>query len=1025
MKKRCAFACVVVALTFCLMPSSAQADSTALEWTVIHKPGDIGNLVVSPSEVSEIAVAKDNVIYTIDIPNSKLYRSLDGGVTWVDITSYLADAGAGLPASQIAVAPDKPGIVAVVTNGGANVYLSTDGGTVWTDTSVPAVAGAIQAIAISAEYSQGDYKVREIAIGTAVWGEAATSGQVWVRRSGIFPVSWQNQQLTVDPSHLGGEVSALAYSPSYSSDATLLVVASTSSDVAAAYQDRTWLCLLERDTLAWNSITGYPVEIAPAGGGVGVSGVDSALALPSNYSGDEAVSRQLFVSYDREPDTIYDDVYRLEDATVYRLNVAGGSAIDISSIAYNGNLVSGTLLAGAAEPTSTSFNVQVQRTDEPWDSPSWEESSVPPTGPGNAEVAWSSDGTIAYCGTGQIPGVALDESAFSASVDGGDKWRQLGLIDTVIKIADVVPAPDGESLFLVTYNEYGPEGVWRSAGDPLGERWERLLTMDTCCDGIILRLSPNYDDDYTLYAAEADGSQLAVSHNRGNTWQWCRFPPGGCPGEPIIDLVVATEDIVYAALPGGYVTKTTSGGAQTWTLVVTGLDEINMLAIFDETTIFVGGRNGDVAYSTDGGQSFTRIDKVIADGNGDIQVVADANYQENSTIFAATNLPDEGIWRWVIGVSTQWEQIDESITDLGQGQRIAGLVESTEGTLYALRLEPASATSGGVLRTLNPLEADPDDIEFDLINDDLPAGTAFDPNSVYSHTLPYLKLSGNAEQNELWTVDTTNQLIYRYQDTLCKVGTALTSPEDRDIVPVDSDGYVTDLVMCWAGLAGATEYEVNIYWDWVCTRLEWSGTSDSTAIVATEGTNPARLISGTEYYWRVRAVEPIKSPWSEVWSFSSALAEELWTPLANTSGMSPSCGASDVPIKPSFCWQSVEGATGYEFVLARDEEFSDVVIAKTGADALDNTVWGCDRGLDYATTYYWKVRAVSDISYSQWGACLFTTEAAPSTAVQSQTPTTSPTIITTSSIPSYLIMVLVGVGAALALSLIVLVVRTR
>ncbi|MCX6010688.1 MAG: hypothetical protein NT134_00215, partial [Chloroflexi bacterium] len=741
----------------------------------------------------------------------------------------------------------------------------------------------------------------------------------------------------------------------------------------AAYQDGTWLCLLKRDTLAWNNIAGYPVEIAPAGDGVGVSGVDSSLALPSNYSSAEVVSRQLFVSYDREPDTTYDDVYRLDDASVYRLNVAGGSAVDISSIAYKGNLVSGTLLAGAAEPITGSLTVQVWRTSQPWDSPpTWEESSVPPTGPGNAKVAWSANGELAYCGTGQIPGVALDESAFSASLD-GDKWRQLGLMDTVINIADVVPAPDGESLFVTTYNPYGPEGVWRSAGDPLGERWERLLTMDTCCDGIILRLSLNYDDDYTLYAAEADGSQLAVSHNRGNSWQWCRFSPGDCPGGPIIDLVVATEDTVYAALPEGYVAKTTSGGQRPWSLTDTGLDEINMLSIVDEETIFVGGRNGDVAYSTDGGESFILIDEVIASGSGDIQVVADADYHQNGTIFAATNLPDEGIWRWVIGVSTEWEQIDESITELAEGQCISGLVEGTEGTLYALRLEPASDTSGGVLRTLNPLEVDTDDIEFDLINDALPDGTTFDPNSVYSHTLSYLKLTGNAEQNELWTVDTTDQFIYRYQDTLCKVRATLIYPGNGDVLPIDASGYITDLTMCWEELEGAVEYEVAIYRDSGATRIEWSGTSTDTIISATEGANPARLVRGTDYYWRVRAIEPIKSPWSEVRSFAASLAEALWSPLSDPAGISPLCGAVDTSVRPAFCWQSVEGASGYEFILAGDGQFTDVVIAKTGADALKTTAWECDIELDYATTYFWKVRAISDISYSDWRVCLFTT----------------------------------------------------
>jgi hypothetical protein len=1029
MTLKISFVCGLLALlvlSACLFPSSVQADSGALEWAKIDKPGDNGYLVVSPSEVSEIAVASDNVVYVIDNPNQKLYRSLDGGSTWVDMTSYLTDAGAVLPAIRIAAASDKPGIVAVVTNGGTKVYLSTDGGMEWTDTSVPALAGTIQAIAISDAYSQGNNEFREIAIGTATWGDGFTTGQVWVRQSGgaCYPVMWVNQNLVIDPAYPGGEVSSLTYSPRYSNDATLLAVASTSDDVAPAYQNGTFLCLLKRDTGEWNNITGYPVEIAPAGDAPEVSMIDSSLALPSAYSGDADSSRQLFVSYNREPDS-GDDVYRINDATPYRMNVAGGSDIDIniSSVAYKGTLTSGTLLAGAAGATG-GFNVQVWHTSEPWETPpAWEESSVPPTGPGNAKVAWSSDGTLAYCGTGQIPSVARDESAFSASMD-GDKWRQMGLIDTVIKIADIAPAPDGESLFVTTYNPYGPEGVWRSAGDPLGERWERVLTIDSCCDGIILRLSPNYDDDYTLYAAEVGGSQLAVSHNRGNSWQWCRFPPGGCPGGPIIDLVVAAEDTVYAALPGGYVARTTSGGQRPWSLTDTGLDEINMLTIVDEATILVGGRNGDVAYSTDGGESFTVIDEVIASGTGDVQVVADADYHQNSTIYAATNKADEGIWRWVIGVSTEWEQIDQSITELGNGQRVSGLAVGTEGTLYALRMELASSTSGGVLRTLNPSEVDTDDIEFDLVNYDLPTGTTFDPTSVFPNTLPYLKLIGNAEQNELWTIDTAHQLIYRYQDTLCKLWTTLISPGAGDIIPVGSTGYITNLTMCWEGLEGATEYEVVIYLDSEATRTEWSGTSTSTAIVATGGTDPARLARGTEYYWRVRAIEPIKSQWCQTQPFAASLAEAQWTPLSDPSGMSPTCGATDMSITPDFCWHPVDGASGYEFVLARDSGFSDVVAAKTGADALTTNVWECDTELDYATTYFWKVRAVSAVSDSEWGVCLFTTTAAPSTVGQSPT-TSSPTVISTSSIPPHLIMVLVSIGAALVISLIILIVRTR
>jgi len=1020
MKIKYACGLLAVLLLFVwLVPPPAQAGPEALEWKTVGKPGAKGNVVVTPSEVSEIAIGSTNVLYSIDSENSKVYRSLDAGITWEDITYYLVNAGAGLPASKIAVAPDKPAIVTVVTNGGTAVYLSTNSGMDWTNTGVTSLAGAIQAIAISKEYTQSSKKFREIAIGTAVWGDGSTTGQLWVYQIGNYPVSWQNQNLTIDPSHIGGEVSALAYSPKYQSDATILVIASTSGDVDVGYQNKTWICLLERDISAWNNIAGYPVEIPPTGDAPGVSWIHSSLALPSNYSSDEASSRQLFVSCDQEPDA-NDDVYRLNDSTPYRLDADGGIDIDISSIAYYGTVTSGELLTGDVSPVASSLTVQVRRTLDPLDlSPTWYLSTVPPTGPGNARVGWSPDGEIAYCATGQSPGAALDESAFSASLD-GDKWRQLGLMDTTIKLGDVVTAPDSESLFLTTYSPYGPEGIWRSAGDPLGRHWERLLTMDTSTDAAILRLSPNYSDDYTMYAAEVGGSQMAVTHNRGNSWQWCRGAPG-----PIIDMAAVDEETVYVALPGGYVGKSTNE-ALTWRgAVETGLPSINMLAMVNKETILVGGSNGDIAYSTDGGESFSQIPEVIGNSSGNVQVLADADYQENDTIYAATNLADEGIWRWVIGVSTRWEQIDESTTELGEGQRIGGLAVGPEGTLYALRLEPATSTSGGVTRTLNPTAPDSTKVEFDLVNEALPAGTAFDSTLVFPNTLPYLKLSGNAAQNGLWTVDSANQIIYRYQDTLVKVGPTLALPEAGGIVPIDSSGYITNLILQWQELEGAIKYEAAIYQDSDAMQSLWSGTSIGIGIIATEGSNPAQLISGLTYYWRVRAIEPVKSPWSEMWSFAPALGAGQWSPLAASTCVSPSPGATNMPIRPAFAWQPADLATGYEFILARDSEFTDVVVALTGADALQATVWGCDRDLDYATTYFWKVRGVSATSHSEWGTNVFTTEAAPSTPLppQSSTPPLVPEPAPT--IPSYLIGVAIGVGAILVVVLLVFTVRTR
>lgn len=1026
---------VLLLLSAVLMPFPAHAKPTALEWTKLDKPGLRGNIIVSPSEVSEIAIGSGGVFYATDNESSKVYRSLEGGATWEDVTPYLIEAGAGLPASKVVVAPGESRTVAVVTNAGTRVYLSTDRGDTWNDTGVPSLAGTtIQAITISGPYGEAGRLIREIAIGTANWSNSTTTGQVWILRLGVMGVSWRDQGLSFPafPASTGGEVSAIAYSPNYRRDRTILVVASTSSDVSANYTNKTWLCLGEREpgagTTSWNTVTGYPVEVATTsspslGDAPGVSQITSSLALPSDYvflPSTLESSRRVFVSYDRKPNA-NDDVYRLDNIIPYRLNANGGNAANISSIAYFGTLRDGKLLAGDASNITGSLTVQVRRTSEPFESPpDWSPASQPPSGTGNAKLSWSPDGKVAYCGTSQSPRAALDESAFSSSSD-GDAWQQLSLVDTTITFSDIAPTPDSQSLFAATYSSFGPEGVWRTTTTQLGvgRYWSRQLTMDTTSNKIIIRLSPDYASDYTIYVAEVGGNLMAVSHTRGNSWKWRRAPGW------VIDMVIEDKDTIHVALPGGYVSKSTNGALSWRDPVETKLSDINMLAITADKTILVGGRNGEVAYSTNFDSGFTRIPEVIGSGTGDVQVAADVNYKKNGIIYAAANLSDKGIWRWATGASTGWEQIDESITALNAGQRIAGLMVGSEGTLYALRLESANSTRGGMTRSVNPSEPELTKVEFDLVNYALPAGTTFNPTVVFANTLPYLKLSGDSGQNELWAVDTANQTIYRFQDTLCKVGPTLQTPKAGATIPISSSGYVTSLTLGWEEQSGTRTYEVAIYLDSGAREKVWSDNSTTAGITA----GAVRLIRGTTYYWRARSTKPIKSPWSETRSFTSALGGAQWSPFTTPTLVAPSAGATNVPIRPAFQWNAADRATGYEFVLARNSEFTDVVIARTGADALPTAVWGCDRDLDYSATYFWRVRAISATSQSEWGIGVFTTEAAPSTPLPAPplpappSPPPSPPA-SNSSIPSYLLGVAIGVGATLVLALLILIAGT-
>ncbi|TSA54598.1 MAG: hypothetical protein D4R38_02090, partial [Dehalococcoidia bacterium] len=321
----------------------------------MDKPGTRGEIVILGSEINRIANSGD-VVYAVDSANNKLHRSGNGGLTFTDITGAFSNTGVTLPILEIAVAPGMPQYV-VVSDNVSRIYWSNDSGATWNDTGFPPavpVGPTIQCLAISNGYlGDGSDLYHDLAVGTAAWGDSTTIGQVWTIKVGTSFASWQLQALPFT-GYPGAEVSAIAFSPNYSKDFTILSVASTAADLGTVSDNNTYLSIGFRDlslqTTTWNGITGYPVQIDDSGDAPGVTSIISRIALPSDYSGDKQTSRKVFVSYNRQPDA-NDDVYRFDDITPYRLNVAGGVADNISSIAYYGTLKSGKLLAGESDPS--------------------------------------------------------------------------------------------------------------------------------------------------------------------------------------------------------------------------------------------------------------------------------------------------------------------------------------------------------------------------------------------------------------------------------------------------------------------------------------------------------------------------------------------------------------------------------------------------------------------------------------------------------------------------------------------------
>ncbi len=995
---------LIASLLAIFLPSAVEAEAyQVLEWSEVEKPGKTGNLVIPSSDISQIAVSTGNTVYALSRSNNKVYRSTNGGSTWTDITAGLASSAGTLPdgLSQVAVAPDKPAIVAFVADLGHSVYLSIDGGDNWYDTALPAINGEIRCMDISSGYiGYGSEDLAwSIAVGTAEWGNTSTMGQVWATsaRSGISAWENLNVSVTADGSMTNAEISSIAFSPNYGDDGVILAVGSTASDVIPS--SSTLLCIYQldlEDAIKWNKFSGFPVLVASAGDSALVEQVISALALPSNYCGGNTSSMKLFLSYNRRSNPVDDtlnDVYCIDPAAspeIARLNAgtaSGDSFANISSLSFNGNETSGKLLAGdygtaAAFPYGSGWPyVQVRRCANPFDtSVSWQKAAQPPIGPGSAQVAWSGSGTQVYCGTGIIAEYAPplpDESGFSRSSDGADTWEQVSLVDTFIQICDIAPTADSGTLFLATYNELGYEWVWRSAGEPLGEYWHRILGMDTVSDRIIIRLSPYYLSDYTLVAAEKGGEDAyAISHDRGNNWHEYAMPA------QVSDIILTNQNTVLAALEEGQMRLTTNDGAIWRPPVMLQVNDVNMLSLASNGDIFVGSRDGRVSYSTDGAASFTQIDATIGrDGGGDVQVIPHSNYEQNKTIYAATDIADRGIYRWVIGSSTAWELVDLSMLELESGEQFSGLAMGQEGTLYALRKEPVNtAGSGGMNRSLNSAAVNTAGIEWDVINATLPVGVTFDPEiNLYDHTPSFLRMSGNDFQNELWSVDThdvNNIKIYRFIDNICKTGAWIDEAVEIGCDPASGRNQGFELI--WEQLSLSDEYEINIAKDDVFSMtLATVEPASNPFYEPFSVVSPAYLIPagasldcGHGYYWRVRtrhAVtgEYIRSPWSDTGDFlvkagfavvSSSTGPQLLAPEAG-------CGCScEAPL--SFSWSPYKETEVYLFQLSESADMSSTVVSTyvSGTTAYQGL-----KGLSCNTVYFWRVMAVEP-SPSEWSA---------------------------------------------------------
>jgi len=680
-----------------------------LRWAIVDTPDSIAdrNDIRSPCEVNAIAVTSGGTIYAIDIPNATpppvanpgIWKSSDAGINWSPKPAqHLTQATPSptLPAMDVALAPDDPALVAVVCLNNAatlrrQVYLSDDGGTTWVYTgAIPWVYGGneqIGDIAISPGYDLRGKPTHDIIIGSRHPNDGNGDGEIYILSyPGIS--SWKAQGFT------WGDIIAVRPSPNYASDFSLVVMAATIQ--------RTHLCLGYRDTAAnnsvWNSDTGWPVEMSELSqGGGNTSGEDKIITgditLPGSFIGTSVSQRLIFAAYDSNgtalgPSQALDDVYRLNNTRVTRLRLPGAvNRARVSTIAYTGDDKAGKLLAGEVAADLVRASARVWLCPDPLSScPTWKMSLKPPTGGGkdgyaNAQLAWLADGSTAFCATGSgnrdtpqkwadPTGAAwssqsLDESAVSITVDDGESWNQIGLIDTRIdRLRSVAAAKDESTIYAASVNDVGFDSLWRSQSPILGDVWQRVLCFSG--ESPILRLAPDADDGANLFCGDQGTDQARSSTDYGQTWHDC------LPNVIIQDMATPDKQTLYILQGNGEVRRGYHANGWRWeSSVDTGLAASHTIAVCNDYVLAGAAANepSPVAYSADGGQTWIKITRETPSA-GNRHVIFDTYFDTNQIIYVADDAG--GIYRWSPGRSYSWEDMARaSLSDACSGRSCA------------------------------------------------------------------------------------------------------------------------------------------------------------------------------------------------------------------------------------------------------------------------------------------------------------------------------------------------------------------
>jgi hypothetical protein len=809
-------------------------------------------------------------------------------------------------------------------------------------------------------------------------------------------------------------------------------------------------------TPAWNEKASYPetVLLVPDVYIPPIDGAVAGIALPEDYKGTDSDARVLWVwvNYCTDNSPWWDEgdqecqILRVADDVVDDNGPQGDihhGDYWLTNISYKGNIDEGEAIAGVLGRGSIEYvdyedtlstdcceGVAVYHNDnisnmiiccEPWD-----KACKPPTGRTAMEVV--------YVGEDKAYAVAVesglhpyffwlqadpdyDESAWSMTFDDGDTWNQLSLIDTYIDyFSDVAVSPDCNKTMLVSVQKAeidycDCDSVWLYA-DTLPEaeeysgKWLRtwcgqlLGEDDDDYEHGILRLAPEETTGDTVYLVDL-GTDNVYYNDLETLACWKLI---AATVDDIADLAVADADTLFALDYNGDVamfdddewhkevdSKVDSGG---WTIAVWG------------DHILVGGQDGEVSYSDDGGETFDLLEEVPTFG-GYVTVAFDTYFDTNMTIYAAVAWADDdddnGIYSWVIGADDEkWKdlkaeplesQIGLPLNTVGSNNtddtvevNYTGLVVDRPGNPYT------SADNGGVIYAsyeyddgytwvtgaARSLEREVTICTTCLMWDFLHMGLHIDEEDFWAYP-DALKICGclTPDSNtHLFAIDwwydydfCENEYgsVWTYEDCYAKKAPEITYPADGAVIPADPCScYSIPFTVLWDSICDACSFDIAFALDEDFEMpVKVNGEKGEVYHIVSDtpsfsvmGGEAGGLSCETTYYVRIRAAdaatdEIIHSWWSD--PIEITIAPNVEAGIITL--VAPAPGATGVPTKNvGFSWNLLAEADAFDWVLSENADLSTPLDSQT-VTSKAATYSGT---LDYATTYYWQVTAYNE-----------------------------------------------------------------